>query len=164
MFAPNPLKLPLRIVRAACYLGLAEIVALFAFLLLHPLNSQVESIGPYEVMQMAIGFGILAVPYVCLLACTEIVRERRVMPWLLLVPALLVWLTMTWGCFVHAVIAAAAMRAEAAGQRYMNCGGFPWMLEVPLSYLIVITTFSICALANSVSESRLPRRHSSSGS
>jgi hypothetical protein len=143
---PQPLNRPLRIIRAACFLGLAELIVLFFFCTLHPLNTKSMEIGP-AIRQTALGGAILIFPYICLFASTFFVRELRVMSWLLLVPAALVLLVMSWGCFTFAVVADSFLREQAAGRRSMNCAGFPFMFEVPLAYLISLGALVISAVS-----------------
>jgi len=120
-------------------------MALVLFIQLHPLNTH-----PLLSSQIATLLALVAFPFTLLFASTWFVRELRVLSWLLLIPTVMVLVVMSWGCIGDAMIADAAIRAEASGIRYMNCGGTALLFTVPLTYLISLATFAISAVSSGV--------------
>jgi hypothetical protein len=126
-----PLHRPLSLIRAACYVGLAEIIACLLFVNLHPLNTE-----PRSITAEVIAFTILAVPFAFLWASAWLARDNRLVAWLLLLPTSLVLLVMTWGCLGDALLADSALRSKAAGRHTMNCAGTALLYAVPLAYVL----------------------------
>lgn len=141
MNPPTRANTPLRLVGSACLLGLGQGVAAMLFVEFHPLN-----LRPTVIAQLATPSALFAVLYGLLFTSACLVHKRRVMSWLLLVPAFLVLLVMSWGCLGHVLTADAALRVAASGGRYMNCGGVALVFAFGLSYLIAFAALVICLL------------------
>ncbi|WP_254508402.1 hypothetical protein [Anatilimnocola floriformis] len=135
-------NLPLRIIGVSCFLGMLPVVALVLFVAFHPLNN-----NPRSISQPVTLLAFVAFPYGLLLVSGLIVFEQRVILWLLVALTLLVLAVNTFACLGDALVADSVFRAQAAGSRYMNCGGTPLLFAIALSWLLAFAVF-VCSVVS----------------